>query len=86
MVMVGTSFKEPRCKNSLCSLDESHEESHHLVNWYGPAPIGKIVTTGWDPETMTPPKEWKEEPYDGGKRDASDAKRVLYNMNVGLVL
>lgn len=81
LVMVGTSFKEPGCKNLLCSIDESHDESRHLVNWYGPAPTGQIVTTGWDSKTMTPPKEWKEEQYDGGKRDASDARRVLYNDN-----
>lgn len=81
LVMVGTSFKEPGCKNLLCSIDESHDESRHLVNWYGPAPTGQIVTTGWDSKTMTPPKAWKEEQYDGGKRDASDARRVLYNDN-----
>jgi hypothetical protein len=85
LVMVGTSFKEPGCKNLLCSLDENHEESRYLVNWYGPAPTGQIVTTGWDPKTMTPPKEWKEERFDGGKRDASDARKVLFNnMNAGL--
>lgn len=69
MVVVGTSFKEPNCKNLLCALDETHPQSEHLVNWHGPAPQGKIVTAGWDPETMTPPKEWEETGYDGGKRD-----------------
>eukprot|EP00571_Detonula_confervacea_P016403 CAMPEP_0172303236 /NCGR_PEP_ID=MMETSP1058-20130122/4802_1 /TAXON_ID=83371 /ORGANISM="Detonula confervacea, Strain CCMP 353" /LENGTH=402 /DNA_ID=CAMNT_0013013977 /DNA_START=57 /DNA_END=1265 /DNA_ORIENTATION=- len=76
MVVVGTSFKEPNCKNLLCALDETHEQNQRLVNWTGPAPKGTIVTAGWDPETMTPPKEWKEG-HDGGKRDASGAKRVL---------
>lgn len=84
LVMVGTSFKEPGCKNLLCSIDENHEESRYLVNWHGPAPIGQIVTTGWDPKTLTPPKEWNDEKYDGGKRDASEARKVLANsMNVG---
>ena len=77
LVVVGTSFKEPNCKNLLCSLDETNGQSKYLVNWHGPAPQGKIVTTGWNPETMTPPKEWEEEGYDGGKRDASGAKTVL---------
>lgn len=77
MVVVGTSFKEPNCKNLLCSLDETHEQSEHLVTWHGPAPRGKIVTTGWDPVMMTPPKEWEEENYDGAKGDASEAWNVL---------
>jgi len=76
LTVVGTSFKEPNCKNLLCALDESHPDSRHVLNWYGPAPKGKIVTAGWDPETMTPPKEW-EEGYDGGKRDGNGADRVL---------
>jgi len=79
---VGTSFKEPKCKNLLCSLDETNEQSKHTVNWYGPAPKGLIVTNGWDPETMETPKEWVESGYDGGKRrqgvadgkDGSDEK------------
>jgi len=84
LVMVGTSFKEPGCKNLLCSIDENHKESRYLVTWHGPAPIGQIVTTGWDPKTMTPSKEWNEEQYNGGKRDASEARKVLDNsMNVG---
>lgn len=66
--MVGTSFKEPKCKNLLCSLDETNEQSKHTVDWYGPAPKGLIVTNGWDPETMEVPKEWVERGYDGGKR------------------
>eukprot|EP00579_Thalassiosira_antarctica_P011136 CAMPEP_0201917470 /NCGR_PEP_ID=MMETSP0903-20130614/6861_1 /ASSEMBLY_ACC=CAM_ASM_000552 /TAXON_ID=420261 /ORGANISM="Thalassiosira antarctica, Strain CCMP982" /LENGTH=375 /DNA_ID=CAMNT_0048453545 /DNA_START=109 /DNA_END=1236 /DNA_ORIENTATION=+ len=74
--VVGTSFKEPNCKNLLCSLDETHPDSRNLVNWYGPAPKGKIVTAGWDPENMTPPKEW-EEGRDGGKRGAGGEKIVL---------
>ena len=77
LVVIGTSFKEPNCKNLLCSLDETNEQSANLVNWHGPAPKGKIVTTGWDPKTMTPPKEWEEDGRDGGKRDGSGAKRVL---------
>ncbi len=82
MVVVGTSFKEPNCKNLLCSLDETNEQSEHLVTWHGPAPRGKIVTTGWDPVTMTPPMGWEEEGsqnFNGGKRDASEARRVLEN-------
>ncbi len=75
--VVGTSFKEPNCKNLLCSLDETNEQNKYLVNWHGPAPQGKIATTGWDPETMTPPKEWEEEGHDGGKRGAGGAKTVL---------
>jgi len=71
--VVGTSFKEPNCKNLLCALDETNPQSENLVNWYGPAPKGQIVTAGWDPKTMTPPKEW-EEGYDGGKRDAGGDK------------
>lgn len=67
-VMVGTSFKEPNCKNLLCSLDETSEQSKNTVRWYGPAPKGMIVTNGWDPSTMEPPKEWVEKGYDGGKR------------------
>ena len=66
LVVVGTSFKEPNCKHLLCSLDDTHKDSQHLVNWYGPAPKGKIVSADWDPKTMTPPKEW-DEGYDGGK-------------------
>jgi len=66
--MVGTSFKEPKCKNLLCSLDETNEQSKNTVNWYGPAPTGMIVTNGWDPETMETPKEWVEKGHDGGKR------------------
>ena len=77
MVVVGTSFKEPNCKNLLCSLDENKEESRYLVNWHGPAPKGQIITTGWDPKTMTPPKEWIETGYDGGKSDGAEAKMVL---------
>ena len=77
LAMVGTSFKEPNCKNLLCSLDETNAQSEHLVNWHGPAPMGKIVTAGWDPVTMTPPKEWEEQNYDGGKGDVSEARRVL---------
>mmetsp|Transcript_11704 Transcript_11704/g.28767 ORF Transcript_11704/g.28767 Transcript_11704/m.28767 type:complete len:414 (-) Transcript_11704:192-1433(-) len=65
--VIGTSFREPKCKNLLCSLDENNAQSEYLVNWHGPAPQGKIVTTGWDPKTMTPPEDW-EEGYDGGKR------------------
>ena len=57
MDVVGTSFREPDCKNVLCSLDETNEQSKHTVNWYGPAPKGKIATTGWDPKTLTPPNE-----------------------------
>lgn len=67
MQVVGTSFKEPNCKNLLCSLDETNDDSKYTVNWSGPAPKGKIVTTGWDPKTMTPPAEWAESGYDGGK-------------------
>mmetsp|Transcript_4838 Transcript_4838/g.10401 ORF Transcript_4838/g.10401 Transcript_4838/m.10401 type:complete len:403 (-) Transcript_4838:438-1646(-) len=78
LVVVGTSFKEPNCKNLLCSLDETHPDSRHLVHWHGPAPRGKIATTGWDPETMTPPKEWEKEGYDGGKRNlAGETKGAL---------
>ncbi len=82
MEVVGTSFKEPNCKNLLCSLDETNKQSEYLVTWHGPAPKGKIVTTGWDPVTMTPPKEWDEEGrhnFNGGKRDASEAWRILDN-------
>lgn len=67
-VQVGTSFKEPNCKNLLCSLDETKEVSKNTVNWYGPAPKGMIVTNGWDPVTMEPPREWVENGIDGGKR------------------
>ncbi len=77
LVMVGTSFKEPYCKNLLCSLDETNTQSEHLVTWHGPAPRGKIVTAGWDPVTMTPPKEWEEQNYGGGKGGVSEAWRVL---------
>jgi hypothetical protein len=77
LVMVGTSFKEPNCKNLLCSLDETNAQSEHLVTWHGPAPRGKIVTAGWDPVTMTPPKEWEEQNYEGGKGGVSEAWRVL---------
>jgi len=50
LVMVGTSMKEPGCKDLWCSLENS-------VKWRGPAPDGgSVVTTGWDPTTMTPPK------------------------------
>ena len=66
--MVGTSFKEPECTNLLCALDETSEENQYLVNWYGPAKRGMVVTSGWDPVTMEPPKEWVESGYDGGKR------------------
>ena len=81
LVMVGTSFKEPNCKNLLCSVDESNEISRHLVNWHGPAPKGMIVTTGWDPVTMTPPTH-VQEGYDGGKRDGTAAKEILEKGNV----
>lgn len=77
--VVGTSFKEPKCKNLLCSLDETNEQSRYLVNWHGPAPKGKIVTSGWDPKTMTPPKEWIEKGYDGGKRDGSGVQHFFNN-------
>eukprot|EP01082_Thalassiosira_pseudonana_P002135 g2352.t1 g2352 contig11:1243640-1245470(-) len=77
LMMVGTSFKEPNCKNVLCSLDESSDNSKHTVSWHGPAPKGTIVTTGWDPMTMTPPGIWEEEGYDGGSRDGSAAQQIL---------
>ena len=76
--IVGTSFKEPKCKNLLCALDDTNESSQHLVNWYGPALKGKIITTGWDPKTMTPPNEWDED-EDGGKRNADDGARKVLN-------
>ncbi|KAL7465427.1 hypothetical protein ACHAXS_005772 [Conticribra weissflogii] len=76
--VVGTSFKEPNCKNLLCSVDESNENSKYLVNWHGPAPKGKIVTNGWDPETMTPPEDMDEE-FSGGNREMSAARKVLEN-------
>eukprot|EP00984_Skeletonema_dohrnii_P024995 scaffold14144_cov91-Skeletonema_dohrnii-CCMP3373.AAC.9 len=74
--MVGTSFKEPKCKNLLCALDDTSEQSKNTVNWYGPAPKGMIVTNGWDPETMEPPKEWVERGYDGGKRREGNADGI----------
>ena len=77
LMMVGTSLKEPNCKNVLCSLDESSDNSKHTVSWHGPAPKGTIVTTGWDPMTMTPPGIWEEEGYDGGSRDGSAAQQIL---------
>lgn len=79
LVMVGTSFKEPNCKNLLCSLDETNESSKNTVTWHGPAPKGKIVTTGWDPRTMTPPVSWKDD-TDGGKIDGGAAYNVLHGL------
>lgn len=76
LVMVGTSFKEPNCKNLLCALDEESPQSEHTVNWYGPAIKGKIITTGWDPKTLTPPESWKEG-EDGGKIDGRVAHEVI---------
>ena len=66
MKVVGTSFKEPNCKHLLCSLDEDNEMSKNTVNWYGPAPKGKVVTTGWNPTTMTPPESWDDDDLLGG--------------------
>ena len=84
LVVVGTSFKEPNCKHLLCSLDDTHKDSQHLVNWYGPAPKGKIVSADWDPKTMTPPKEW-DEGYDGGKGAAYNvAEDELWKNNLSL--
>jgi len=57
-------------------LDETSEQSKNTVNWYGPAPKGMIVTNGWDPETMEPPKEWVERGYDGGKRRDGNADGI----------
>lgn len=37
-----------------------------MVNWYGPAPKGKIVSADWDPTTMIPPEDWDHH-YNGGK-------------------
>lgn len=76
--VVGTSFKEPNCKNLFCSVDESNENSKYLVNWHGPAPKGKIVTNGWDPVTMTPPENL-DETFSGGNREITAAKRILEN-------
>lgn len=73
---VGTSFKEPNCKNLLCALDESSPQNQYTLNWHGPAIKGKIITTGWDPKTMTPPKTW-EESDDGGKIDGAVANSVI---------
>ncbi|KAL7540114.1 hypothetical protein ACHAWF_006597 [Thalassiosira exigua] len=75
--VVGTSFKEPDCKHLLCSLDDAHEQSRYLVSWHGPAPRGRIATASWDPETMSPPKQWVEEGWDGGKRDLGPAKAMF---------
>lgn len=76
LVMVGTSFKEPNCKNLLCALDDSSPQSEFTVNWHGPAIKGKIITTGWDPKTLTPPMSW-EENEDGGKIDGKEAQDVI---------
>lgn len=76
LVMVGTSFKEPNCKNLLCALDETNPQSKYTVNWHGPAIKGKIITTGWDPKTLTPPVTW-EDGADGGKIDGSIARDVI---------
>ena len=57
MDVIGTSFREPDCKNVLCSLDETNEQSKHTVNWFGPAREGMIATTGWDPTTLSPPSD-----------------------------
>ena len=43
---------------------------------FQPAIKGKIITTGWDPKTMTPPKTWQED-YDGGKIDGAVANSVI---------
>jgi len=53
-----------------------NSESKHTVNWHGPAIKGKIITTGWDPETLTPPMSWKDD-EDGGKLDSTATKSVL---------
>lgn len=37
--MVGTSMKEPTCKNNWCALENS-------VKWYGPSKHGEVLTTG----------------------------------------
>jgi hypothetical protein len=76
LVMVGTSFKEPNCKNLLCALDDDSPQSEYRVNWHGPAIKGKIITTGWDPRTLTPPEDWKEG-EDGGKIDGRMAQDVI---------
>ena len=47
------------------------------MTWRGPAPKGKIVTTGWDPMTMTPPMSWNSS-TDGGKIDGRAAHDVLH--------
>lgn len=76
LVQVGTSFKEPSCKNLLCALDETSPQHQYTVNWHGPAIKGKIITTGWDPKTMTPPESWKDGD-DGGKIDGHVANEVI---------
>lgn len=83
MIVVGTSFKEPNCKNLLCALDETHKQHDHLVNWHGPAPAGTIVTAGWDPESMTPPNDEDEVVQDngGGKMNLRGAQAVLVGDN-----
>ncbi len=57
-------------------IDDSNEASKNTVTWHGPAPKGKIVTTGWNPTTMTPPVSWKDD-IDGGKIDGRAAYDVL---------
>lgn len=44
LVMSGTSFKEPDCKNVWCALENS-------VKWRGPAIEGEVITTGWEPSS-----------------------------------
>ena len=82
LVVKGTGMKEPECKNLLCSLDENNEQSKYTVSWTGPAIKGQIVTNGWDPVTMTPPKDWINDDggrlhNNGGKGDVNAAMRVL---------
>ena len=67
--MIGTSFREPNCEDVFCSLKDS-------VKWHGPAIEGKIVTTGWDPVTMTPPVEGVGRVGDGdGDGDGESTKK-----------
>lgn len=56
--------------------DETNPESKNTVTWHGPAIKGKIITTGWDPKTMTPPESWDDN-ADGGKVDGDAAYGVL---------
>ena len=53
--MVGTSMKEPDCNDDVwCAMDYS-------VKWRGPAIEGKIITTGWKPESPVDGEDGNEE-------------------------